>query len=166
MWVNQLDFITNLGIFLLWLLLALSMVSTVSMVETTIGRVVSNLVESGLVAFIGCWKDSGSDTLILVTRTCQPLLSLSMIKDCHSRLGDSHSVTDHWQDVFKKQFCHVSSFFKRQQQPLGGSCSVCQSARQLASWRSCKWESGRVAGSRQLSAFLPHRETGGSHCCW
>ena len=102
---------TNLGIFLLWLLLALSMVSTVSMVETTIGRVVSNLVESGLVAFIGCWKDSGSDTLILVTRTCQPLLSLSMIKDCHSRLGDSHSVTDHWQDVFKKQFCHVSCFF-------------------------------------------------------
>ena len=111
MWVNQLDFITNLGIFLLWLLLALSMVSTVSMVVTTIGRVVSNLVESGLVAFIGCWKDSGSDTLILVTRTCQPLLSLSMIKGCHSRLGDSHSVTDHWQDEFKKQFCHVSCFF-------------------------------------------------------
>ena len=62
---------TNLGIFLLWLLLALSMVSTV--VVTTIGTLVSNLVELGLVAFIGF---SGSDTLMilqgfLVTRTCQ-----------------------------------------------------------------------------------------------
>ena len=105
--------ITNLGIFLLWLLLALSMMSMVSMVVTTIGRVVSSLVEFELVAFIGCWKVCGSDTLILVTLTCQLLLlSLSTIKDYHSRLGDSHSVTDPWQYVLKIQFCHVSFFFQ------------------------------------------------------
>ena len=52
--------------FLLWLLLALSMVS---IVVTTMGRVVRSLLEFGLEAFIGrnCWKVRGSDTLILVT---------------------------------------------------------------------------------------------------
>ena len=69
---------TNLGMFLLWLLLALSMAA--SMVVTTIGRVVNNLLEFGLFAFIGnnCWKLSGSDTLILVTLTCQPLLAVTV----------------------------------------------------------------------------------------
>ena len=123
------------------------MVSTVSMVVTTIGRVVSNLVESGLVAFIGCWKDSGSDTLILVTRTCQPLLSLSMIKGCHSRLGDSHSVTDHWQDVFKKQF---RAFLNVSSSP---SVAPAPSARVLGSSPRDGAASGRAGGSRVRGSF-------------
>ena len=147
MWVDPLDLITNLGIFLLWLLLALSMVS---MLVTTIGRVVvNNLLELiGLVPFIvGCRKLSGSDTLILVTLTCVNRGAAVTVNDKKLSLdpasaSDSHSVTESWCKIcWKKIFATFRAFFKRQQQPLGGSCSVCQSARQLASWRSCKWES-------------------------
>ena len=62
--------------FLLWLLLALSMVS---MVVTTMGMVVRLLLlEFGLEAFIigrNCWRVRGSDTLILAVTllTCQPI---------------------------------------------------------------------------------------------
>ena len=100
MCVDLLDLITNLGIFLLWLLLALSMVS---MLVTTIGRVVvNNLLELiGLVPFIvGCRKLSGSDTLILVTLTCVNRGAAVTVNDkklsLYPAASDSHSVTEPW----------------------------------------------------------------------
>ena len=75
----QRDFALHLGIFLLWLLLALSMWSRL---VTTKGRVVDNTLpfEFGLDAFIGrnCCKVLGPETLMI-------LVTLELVTPpCHS----------------------------------------------------------------------------------
>ena len=84
----QRDFALHLGIFLLWLLLALSMWSRL---VTTKGRVVDNTLpfEFGLDAFIGrnCCKVLGPETLmILVTLelVTPPCHSVNAKKSIHS----------------------------------------------------------------------------------
>ena len=77
--MNKREFALHLGMFLLWLLLALSMWS---MLVTTKGRVVDNTLpfEFGLDAFIGrnCCKVLGPETLMI-----QVTLEL-VTPPCHS----------------------------------------------------------------------------------
>ena len=96
--MNKREFALHLGMFLLWLLLALSMWSTL---VTTKGRVVDNTLpfEFGLDAFIGrnCCKVLGPETLMiqvtleLVTPLCHSVNAKK--KYSLGEPSDSHSLS-------------------------------------------------------------------------